>query len=326
LDNHFYIGLDIGGTKCSAILGDEQGRIISKHVFDSGKHIKPDVILEQFTRKINLLIQVNNIETVDIKAIGISCGGPLDSKRGIIMQPPNLPLWDNINVKEYFWETFNIPVYLQNDANACALAEWRFGAGKGTNNMLFLTFGTGMGMGLILNGELYTGANDMAGEVGHIRLSEDGPLGYGKRGSFEGFCSGGGIKDLAQRTIKKKFEKNETVDFYSDEKILNEITAKDICFAAEKGDLTALEIIEKSAEYLGRGLAILIDILNPERIVIGSIFERAEKLFRTKMEEVIKKEALGISAAACKIASAVLGDNIGDIAAISIAINGGENE
>ena len=134
-------------------------------------------------------------------AIGITCGGPLDSKKGLIMSPPNLPKWDKIPITKIIEDNFNVPVFLQNDANACALAEWRFGAGKGTNNMIFLTFGTGLGAGLILDGRLYAGTNNLAGEIGHIRLAKDGPLGYDKKGSFEGFCSGAGIARLAKKIL-----------------------------------------------------------------------------------------------------------------------------
>ena len=120
------------------------------------------------------------------------------------MCPPNLPDWDNVPLVEMTEKRLGIKTILQNDANACAVAEWKFGAGRGTRNMVFLTFGTGMGAGLILDGRLYSGTNDMAGEVGHIRLAPKGPLGYGKKGSFEGFCSGGGIADLAKQTVLNK--------------------------------------------------------------------------------------------------------------------------
>ena len=129
----------------------------------------------------------------DISAIGISCGGPLNSKKGVILSPPNLPGWDNIEIVNIIKDRLDVPAKLQNDANACALAEWKYGAGRGSNNMIFLTFGTGFGAGLILDGRLYNGVNCMSGEIGHVRLTEYGPVGYGKAGSCEGYCSGGGI-------------------------------------------------------------------------------------------------------------------------------------
>lgn len=136
--------------------------------------------------------------------IGVSCGGPLDTNRTHICCPPNLPLWDNVPVVDYLESRLDIPAKLENDADACALAEWRCGAGKGCDSMIFLTFGTGLGAELILTGRLYTDASGMAGEVGHVRLTEHGPSGYGKFDSFEGYCSGGGIAQLGKSYARRE--------------------------------------------------------------------------------------------------------------------------
>lgn len=171
----YYIGIDIGGTKCASTLGiiedNDLPQIVDKDYFLTANQ-NPYIILEKFSKFIEKHLDKN------IQGIGISCGGPLDSKRGVIMAPPSLPLWDNIEIVKYFENKFGIKTYLQNDANACAVAEWKFGAGKNSNNMMFLTFGTGFGAGLILNGKLYSGTNDNAGEIGHVRLTEKGPIGY----------------------------------------------------------------------------------------------------------------------------------------------------
>ena len=174
-------------------------------------------------------------------SIGISCGGPLDSKRGIVMSPPNLPGWDNIPVCELLNKRFSIPVRLCNDADACAVAEWKFGAGRGAENMAFLTFGTGLGAGLILGGKLYSGASGMAGECGHIRLAEDGPVGYGKHGSFEGFCSGGGIARMGRAYA----EKHLPLSWCPTAADLDSISAKTIAEAALAGDESARMIYEE---------------------------------------------------------------------------------
>lgn len=139
----------------------------------------------------------------EIRSVGISCGGPLDPVRGIIQSPPNLPGWCDVPITEIVRAKTGVPVFLQNDANACALAEWRFGAGRGTQNMVFLTFGTGLGAGIIVNGGILNGASGMAGECGHVRLASDGPVGYGKAGSFEGFCSGGGLARQGREAAEK---------------------------------------------------------------------------------------------------------------------------
>jgi glucokinase len=177
-----------------------------------------------------------------------------------------------------------------------------------------------MGSGLILNGKLYSGTNDLGGEVGHIRLAKKGPVGFGKAGSFEGFCSGGGIAQLAKSIVSEKLNNNQTVGFCPSLKMIDEIDTKMVALAARAGDPVANEIIQISADYLGQGLAILIDVLNPECIVIGSIYARNEMLFKPLIEKVLQKEAIPASLAVCRIKPAELGDSIGDYAALCVAI------
>jgi glucokinase len=256
----------------------------------------------------------------NLAGIGISCGGPLDSVKGMIYSPPNLPGWDDVPIVDIFKGRYNVETSVQNDANACALAEWMMGAGRGTKNMIFLTFGTGMGAGLILNGRIYAGTNDLGGEVGHIRLADDGPTGFGKAGSFEGFCSGGGIAQLAESVIREKLDNNIMVSFCPDHKMIKSVTAKTVAEAANEKDPVALEIIGISAEYLGKGLSILIDILNPECIVIGSIYARNENLFKPIIEKVLTREVIPSALKVCQIKPAALGDTIGDYAALCVAL------
>jgi glucokinase len=263
-------------------------------------------------------MQRHELTYENVKGIGISCGGPLDSKKGVILSPPNLPGWDHIEIVKLFQERLGIPTAIQNDANACALAEWTFGAGVGTQNMVFLTFGTGLGAGLILNGKLYAGTNDNAGEVGHIRLNDYGPVGYGKSGSFEGFCSGGGIRQLAISKAKERLQMGLPVSWCPDGNV-ESINARIVAEAAREGDELALGIYRDSALQLGRGLAFLIDILNPERIVIGSIYTRCEDLMAPFVAEVLEREALPLANAVCQVVPAALGEAIGDYAALSVA-------
>jgi glucokinase len=313
-----YIGLDIGGTKCAVVAGDGNFNIKKKTVFETDVRRGWKSILGEFSNNIRNV--TGQFGKSNIRRIGISCGGPLDSRKGIIYSPPNLPGWDSVPVTEIFRNETGIETVIQNDANACALAEWLMGAGKGTSNMIFLTFGTGMGGGLILDGKLYSGTNDLAGEVGHVRLENTGPVGYGKAGSFEGFCSGGGIAHIAKSVVTEKFKNRQPVSFCPETSMIGSLNAKTVAEAAIKGDPTAMQIIRLSAEYLGRGLAILIDILNPECIVIGSIYARNELLFKPIVEDVLRKEALSPALDVCTIRPALLGDSIGDYAALCVAI------
>lgn len=318
------IGIDIGGTKCSVIIGqaDEERniQIIARDTVATKSYPDPYLMISRLQAIAEELLKQAGWDIKTVKATGISCGGPLDSIKGIVQSPPNLPGWDNIPIVKLFEKKFGISAYVENDANACALAEWLLGAGRGTSNMVFLTFGTGMGGGLILNGRLYSGTNNLAGEVGHIRLDKTGPVGYGKAGSFEGFCSGGGIAQLAKSVIKEYLDNNKKVDFCPSEEMIEEIDTRTVALAARNGDPIALEIIRTAAEYLGQGLAILIDILNPECIVIGSIFTRNEDLFRPHMERILQQEALAPALEICKIKPSELGESIGDYASLCVAL------
>ncbi len=314
----FYIGLDIGGTKCAIVLSDIEFNIYEKVFFETNVERGPTAIINEFKLHIHQLLEKYNHK--NLVKIGISCGGPLNSKKGLIKSPPNLPGWIDIPIVAILKEEFGVDVALQNDANACALAEWMMGAGKGTENMIFLTFGTGMGAGLILNGKIYSGTNDLGGEVGHLRLADDGPVGFGKAGSFEGFCSGGGIAKLAKSVVLEKLQNNISVEFCSSTKYLDKLTAKSVFTAAIQGDTTALEIVKISAKYLGKALALLIDTLNPECIVIGSIYARNEALLKPLVYEVLEKEAIPEALEVCRILPAKLGDKIGDYAALGVAM------
>ncbi|MEG0300397.1 ROK family protein [Cetobacterium sp.] len=313
----FYIGIDIGGTKIATIIADENFNIKSKERFLTKKTITPEKTMDKIVENIGKQLQELNLDETYIKSIGISCGGPLNSKEGVILSPPNLPGWDNVRIVEKLKKIYKKPVFIQNDANACALAEWKLGAGVGYENLIFLTFGTGMGAGLILNNKLYTGKQDTAGEVGHMRLSNTGPLGFGKKGSFEGFCSGGGIVRLGEIFLKKAIKEGyngKLVELYKDK-----IEAKEILDLAQGGEELSLKIINESARRLGQGLSILIDILNPEAIIIGSIYTRCENLFNKILKREIEKEALDISFRECKILPAKLNENIGDLASLIVA-------
>ncbi len=300
-------GLDIGGTKCAVLLAKVTADAV---IFYGRKEIAtkgtPETVLEMLLALLNELLKENRMTAQNISRVGISCGGPLDEENGVIISPVNLPGWENFEICKRVREALGCPVSLMNDANACALAEHRYGAGKGKKNVIFLTFGTGLGAGLILDGKLYAGTNGNAGEAGHIRLHETGPLGYGKFGSFEGFCSGGGIARQAEEYFRTRSGIRPT--------------AKELFMMAENGDTDALAIFSLVGKRFGEGLSILIDILNPERIIVGGVFMRAEKYIRASMEESLRKEALSPALDVVDIVPSLLSEKIGDYGAITAAL------
>jgi len=266
------IGLDIGGTKCAVLVGTYQGEV----------------------------------EGNALAALSVSIGGPLDCERGIIYSPPNLPGWDAIPLKEKLQERFGVPAHVEHDGNAGALAEWRFGAGVGVQSLVFLTMGTGLGGGMILDGRLYRGARDMAGEVGHVRLAPDGPLAYGKRGSWEGLCAGPAFAALAEEMYPLRWGAG--------------VDTREVVRLALTGDVQAVAVVERVAENMGRGLAMLVDLLNPEMIVIGSMAVRLGELLLEPTRRALRGEALPAAAEACQVVPAQLGERLGDVAALCAAI------
>jgi len=309
----WYIGVDLGGTKIGVSRFDvSTASVVEVERFPTGIKCNPVDAIDRVVGIARVWIDKTRNHP---EAIGVSVGGMYDIHSGCMRHAPHLPLWDGFPIISSLKEAFEVPVFGENDANACALAEWRFGAGRGCDDLIFLTFGTGLGAGLILDGKLHRGKTGLAGEVGAIRVSETGPPVRGKPGCLEGFASGAGIARLTRDKLR---EKQSPV-------LPEKPTAKDVAEAARQGDPFSLSVFEECGHKLGEGLAILIDTLNPERIILGSIFARCESLLRPSMEESILKEARPEISKACKIVPAELGESIGDFGAATVAALGIEN-
>jgi len=284
------LGIAIGGTKSAICLAELNGslNLISKHVFETNPNSDKETIQIIFN-----YIDSNKL-TFDF--ISVIAGGPLDSKKGIIYNPPHLPGFINTKVCEIFKSKYNVPVTLLNDADACALAEYKFGAGQNSKNMAYITFGTGIGSGLILNGKLFTGNNTMAGEIGHLRLTKEGPIGFDKKGSVEGWCAGGNIYKWA------------------DIKGVN--NTKELFMLANEGNKDALKAVELVAQRLGETVSILIDTLNLDTVVIGGIYPRNLNLLEEKVIKYAKENSISISFDNCKIVPSLLKENIDDYSSL----------
>ncbi len=320
MNDNIFCGIDIGGTKTAVVISAEPPAVLGRKEFATLPAKGPEGAIKLAKEAIRELLTGQGCATRAIKRIGVSCGGPLDRIRGIIQSPPNLPTWDNVPIKAIMEEEFGAPCQVENDANAGAVAEHRFGAGQGTQNMVFLTMGTGLGAGIITDGRLYHGTNDLAGEVGHIRLTRTGPVGHNKAGSAEGWASGGGMAQLATQAVAAAAKKKQRTVLAALVQSGKALSARDVGMAAQQGDRVALEILESTGRRLGEVLAILVDLLNPERIVIGGLAMRLGDLLLDPARSVMQREALAPAVASCRIVPAALDERIGDVAALCVAM------
>ncbi len=315
-----WIGVDIGGTKTAVVLSARPPAIEGRIEFATRPQKGPARALESIGAGIGELLRAERLKISAIRGIGVSCGSPLDRMRGIIQAPPNLSTWIDVPIKAIFEQQFDTICRLENDANAGAVAEHRYGAGRGCDNMIFLTMGTGFGAGIIVGGRLYRGTTDSAGEIGHVRLTRRGPVGYHKAGSVEGWVSGGGLAQVARRAALAAGRKRIKTTLATHLRHDTALTARDVAIAAAGGDAIAIQVIESTGERLGEVLAILVDILNPQRIVIGGLALRLGEALLAPARAVLNREALAPAAKRCRVVPAALGERIGDIASLCVAM------
>lgn len=314
-----WIGVDIGGTKTAVVLSTAPPAIRARVDFPTLPGQGPERAIELILQAIRRLMKSCPTATAQVECIGVSCGGPLDLAAGVIQAPPNLATWVDVPITAILRGEFGIDCRIENDANAGAVAEHRFGAGRGTRDMIFLTMGTGLGAGIIADGRLLRGASGQAGEIGHVRLSASGPTGYNKTGSAEGWASGGGIAQLACEEVDAAMKRGEVTALAEKFRVGRTLTAKDVADEAQHGDPLAQRIIENAGMRLGQALGILVDLFNPERIVIGGLGMRLGERLLAPARLMMHQEALPESAKICKIVPAELGEEIGDVAAICVA-------
>ena len=295
------IGIDIGGTKSAAVMGDAAGNVVARAGGSTPSDWR-DAVAFLCSCVQHVCAQCGCVPA-DAAALGVSCGGPLDSATGIIYSPPNLPGWDAVPLRTLLQEAFSLPVAVENDANATALAEHRWGAGRGCQDLAFLTMGTGIGAGLILNGALYRGRGDLAGEIGHATVWPDGPLCLcGKYGCLETLASGTAIGRMGRERSGE-----------------SGLTAQDVCARARSGDPIARSVIDDAARWMGIGLANLLQTLNLERIVLGTLAVHAGDLLLDPIRQETARHCWPRVWKGVQILPAALGDAAQDMAALAVA-------
>lgn len=304
------LGLDIGGTKIAIVEGTFNAEILQRREIATEAARPFTEKAPELWQEIRKIVAQATVENRQISAISVSIGGPLKISDGFLLNPPHLQGWHNLPLKKILQAQFpDLPVLIEHDGNAGALAEFYFGAGKGIPNLkhlIFLTFGTGLGAGFIVNGQILHGASDTAGEVGHWRLANEGPIGFGKAGSWEGFASGRGLVTLAHTLFPHRWQPDTEI--------------RELVAAMLADDPDALVICEKAGEMMGRGIALLLDALNPQVVVIGTLARVLGERIFAPIRRMVAKEALPQAVAACQIVPAKLGDQIGDVASLMAAI------
>jgi len=309
MSKKYAIGVDLGGTHIAAALVDKSGKtgnIMECNIAPEERGVNN--VLDKMAELIGMVISEEHINREEIFGVGIDLPGFIDTINGICYFSPNFPGWDNIKVSSILEQSINLPVVILNDVNAAALGEKFFGAGKYVNNIICMTLGTGIGGGIIINNNLYLGASQGAGEIGHTTIEPDGPLcGCGNRGCFEALVARGAII----RTAREFIEKNKNT-ILADVKDLSPLSVFE---AAEKGDQVAIEIFNTTGRYLGIGLSNLILILNPEKIVIGGRIANAHKYLFPPAQEEIKKRVKMFPPESTQLVLAELGANAGLIGA-----------
>lgn len=298
------IGISIGGTKSAVCYASLEGQ----EIISIEKKQIPTNPLDP-NKEIEELFELINSYPQDFDFISVVAGSPMDANKGIICQPSNLPGWIDVPIVSLLKERYKVPCVLLNDADAGVLAEYHYGAGKGSTNFVYIIMGTGFGSGIVINERLYRGSNNNAGECGHVKVSDEGYMPRNKKpGSAEGFISGGGIEDEAK--MLSKYHPSTSLA-----KIEN-ITGKVVFEEARKGDELASLIVQQCARKLGEVISIYLDILNPDRIVIGGIYPRAVDLLEKEVLSVVKQSSLKESYECVSIVPSALAEKIDDYSSL----------
>lgn len=313
-----FVGIDLGGTKINTALVDATGHILHQDYRETRAIEGPTAVIERMVDAAFRVVAGAGVTPAQVRAVGVGAPGPIDVRTATVVAPPNLPGWTNVPLGQRIAAALELPTFLENDANAAALGEHRFGAGRGTRHMVYVTASTGIGGGFIIDGKLYSGATGGAAEVGHMVILPRGPhCTCGRRGCLEALASGTAIAregaELLARGIPTRI-----ADLAGDDPA--RVTAKLVAQAAAKGDMEAREIIDEAVMYLGLGMANLVNLLNPEALVIGGgLTNMGEELFGP-VRRIVRQRAFPTAAAAVRIVPAELGDNAGALGAAAVAM------
>jgi glucokinase len=318
-NNHPVLAVDLGGTKIRAAIVSPDYRVIARSHCLTHAEKGPDKVISRLSELISGTLAQARLTTNEIRGICIAAAGAIDSKRGLITSSPNLPRWRNMPLRDEVASRFGVTTWLLNDASAAALGEQRLGAGNCADNLIYITVSTGIGGGIIIGGDLYIGDDGCAGEIGHMIIKEGGPVcNCGQNGCLESLASGTAIAREALSRIDKG-QKTAIYNIAGGD--LKNVTAEIVALAAKQGDTVAREIIREASYYLGIGLANIVNIFNPELIVIGGGLSNMGNMFLGPARETMKRMAFKLPARNVRIVRSRLKDNAGILGAAIYILN-----
>ncbi|MCF7854295.1 MAG: ROK family protein [Candidatus Pacebacteria bacterium] len=294
VDGDLYLGMDVGGTKCAAVLGTARGEIVDRREWPSRVERGPQAMIDDFLEYAR--------SAPSVTAAGVSIGGPLNAVQGIVLSPPHLPGWRDLPLKQQLEDELNVPVFIEHDAAACALAEYTWGDWKGVHALIYLTCGTGFGAGIVIDGRVYRGSGGHSIEIGHARFAEEGPWAFGKTGSLEAYCSGTALRLLSEWKLGRT------------------LTPHEVSALARAGDPGAREVLRIHAEATGQVCANLADTLFPDVILLGSLSRHLDGDWLEQVKRRYDNEIHPDARALCKLQPNTLGERLQDLSAVAVAI------
>lgn len=312
------LAIDLGGTKIITAIISNSGQVMAKDYQLTLADERPQLVIERIFLAIDHLLSLRDMNSSQLAGISIAAAGAINFDKGLITSSPNLPGWHDVPLRDIIKEKYRVNTFLINDASAAALSEHQLGAGRGVSNLIYLTMSTGIGGGIIINDKLYSGQSGSAGEIGHMTLDVNGPrCNCGNIGCFEVLASGTAVAEEAIRRIGQG-ERSSLAEMVAGN--IEDITAEKVGAAAQGGDSLALEVVSKAATYLGVGMVNLVNIFNPEMIVVGGGMSNMGDLLLNPARQVVKERAFQLSAQAVQIVMAQLGEDAGVLGAAIFAV------
>jgi glucokinase len=314
-DKKYLAAVDLGGSKILSVIARGDGRRLGEDRRPTSAEEGPEAVLKRIVDSLEEALAKAGLQRGDLAAVGICSPGPCDVEAGVLSSAPNLPGWHDVPICRYLEERVGVPARLENDANAAAVGEHVYGAGRGCRHLIYMTVSTGIGGGLIIDGRLYRGATGVAGELGHMTIEPNGPVcGCGNRGCLEALASGTAIAARGEELLAQGG--SALLAKLAQEQ--GELTAATVCRAAEQGDAASREIAQRAGYYLGVGLASYVNIFNPEVIILGGGLTKEGELLLGPARAEMEWRAMQEPLKAVQLKLAELGDYVGVMGIVAL--------